>query len=450
MAQQMYGTFDSVDVAFDQNGALVDPASVTAVKSLIASKGATDLFVISHGWNNNIPEAQDLYERFFTHVHAQLATNPNGLNGRVFAVLAVLWPSKRFTDTSTIPGGAAGADDVRADQIRASLDNLADAFPGAAKSLQLAKALVDSLEDSEAAQDRFVQILAGVMAPPQQPDAGMDDLHGALAARSGSAVLQDIKGTSVGPAPTPPAQDFDGGGAADMDDAGAPPSDAGGAASLGSFFATIKDAALGLCNVTTYYTMKERAGTIGRVGLNPVLHALAQAAPNLKIHLVGHSFGCRLVTAAAAGDIAVPIATLALLQAAYSHYGFSNDYDGKGDAGFFRDVVAKHKVHGPIVITHTVQDVAVGLAYPIASRIANQQANALGDANDPFGGMGRNGAQKTPEVPNMNALLLPAGGNYTLVNGVPNNLNGDTIITGHGDIARDETAFVVLRAVAAT
>src|SRR4029450_4507756 len=37
---------------------------------------------------------------------------------------------------------------------------------------------------------------------------------------------------------------------------------------------------------------------------------------------------------------------------------------------------------------------AVGIAYPVASRLAGTVASAFGDANDKFGGLGRNGAQK--------------------------------------------------------
>lgn len=58
----------------------------------------------------------------------------------------------------------------------------------------------------------------------------------------------------------------------------------------------------------------------------------------------------------------------------------------------------ERRVNGSIVITHTKNDLAVGVAYPLASRIARDNADALGDQIDPYGGMGRNGAQHTPEL----------------------------------------------------
>ena len=56
-----------------------------------------------------------------------------------------------------------------------------------------------------------------------------------------------------------------------------------------------------------------------------------------------------------------------LLQGAFSHNGFAKQGDST-DRGVFRDVIEKRKVRGPILISHTHNDKAVGVAYPIASR----------------------------------------------------------------------------------
>jgi len=108
-------------------------------------------------------------------------------------------------------------------------------------------------------------------------------------------------------------------------------------------------------------------------------------------------------------------------------------------------VITGGKVSGPILVSHTVKDLAVGLAYAIASRIAGQNAAAIGDANDPFGGLGRNGAQHTPEA--KDGDLLAVGGKYSLV--APTkifNLKADSIIGGHSDIVKPEIAFALLQA----
>ena len=75
----------------------------------------------------------------------------------------------------------------------------------------------------------------------------------------------------------------------------------GGAAGFELSLSGMKAAARRLLNYVTYYQMKERAGTVGSTGVNEVLRAVRENHPDVRIHLVGHSFGGRLVTAAVAG-----------------------------------------------------------------------------------------------------------------------------------------------------
>jgi len=229
-----------------------------------------------------------------------------------------------------------------------------------------------------------------------------------------------------------------------------PAAGVGGAAGLGQVFSGVKSAALNLLNYTTYYQMKERAGLVGSSGVNAVLRQIRESFPSLKIHLIGHSFGGRLVTAAADGAANQPPVkpnSMTLLQAAFSHNGFAEKFDQSHD-GFFRKVITEHKVSGPIVITYTKNDNAVGLMYPLASLIAGQNASKIGDANDPYGGIGRNGAQKTPEA--VNGILGSVGSSYQFQTGKLYNLNSDTCITGHSDIAKNDVAYALLTAVAMT
>jgi len=139
--------------------------------------------------------------------------------------------------------------------------------------------------------------------------------------------------------------------------------------------------------------------------------------------------------------------SLVLLQAAFSHLAFAEDYeDGKN--GLFRSMITGKAVTGPALITHTHNDRAVGLAYPLASRIARQVAAGLGDANDRYGGIGRNGAQKTPEA--VNAVLLGSSGSYTLERGGMYNLRSDDFISDHSDVTGPEVAHALLAAIAVT
>ncbi|MEM8934677.1 MAG: hypothetical protein AAGE94_26010, partial [Acidobacteriota bacterium] len=138
--------------------------------------------------------------------------------------------------------------------------------------------------------------------------------------------------------------------------------------------------------------------------------------------------------------------SMVLLQAAFSHHGFA-PLSGGRPQGIFRRAVAVPKVSGPIFVTHTANDRAVGLAYPIASRIASQRAQSLGGPDDIYGGLGRNGARDTPEA--IFGTLQPVGVPYQLAAGRRiHNLLADDFISGHSDIKGREVAHVLLSAIA--
>ena len=224
----------------------------------------------------------------------------------------------------------------------------------------------------------------------------------------------------------------------------------GGAAGFRDVLGGIKAGFLHLLNYATYYVMKARAGAVGVQGVAPLIQKLRGSRPNLRIHIIGHSFGCRALTAAINAlpeNESLRPDTVLLLQGAFSHNGFANASEDVG-RGAFRDVVEKKKVRGPILITHTRNDRANGIAYPIASRINGVTAAALGDANDKFGSLGCNGAQtkiSTPE--SVSGLLLPVGQQYPFAAPVkpstPFNLKSDDLIKGHSDVKHPEVGFAL-------
>jgi hypothetical protein len=260
----------------------------------------------------------------------------------------------------------------------------------------------------------------------------------------GSVLLEKLKM----PTPLVSTGQAGGGGAASL---GAPPkaTTAGGAAGLGDIFSGIKAGAIRFLNYLAYYEMKRRAGTVGQNGVGPMLDRLADSVQ--RIHLVGHSFGCRVMTAAAATSTTDKIQSMSLLQAAFSHNSFSKSMNG-----FFRSVVDNHRVKGPIVITYTPNDRAVGIAYPAASRLSGTVASAFGDANDKFGGLGRNGAQKmeSGEVVQSVDQLLAVGGSYSWQSGRFHNLESSKYIKNpsggdaHMFVTGKEVAWTISRAIA--
>lgn len=434
------GSYQYLPVEFTKDGDVFKQPQVDAVLKLIGQpaqpNGVTDLFVISHGWNNDIPEAEALYSSIFGEIDDVLAQgNPASVNvrARSAAVVGILWPSKKFDEASLIAGGAAGMSAKGPSDLGKSIDLLTSfvATPDAKKSLKRAAALIPKLAVSVDARDEFVRIVRAYM--PHDVNSEEPVIPEDLFTLDGDQLLQRL---------SRPVHD------------GKTGAGGGGAAGLGDWIGKAVDGAKNLVNLVTYYQMKNRAGVVGEKGAYDVLRQIRAARPAdgdnaLRLHLIGHSFGCRLVTAATAGPAnapPLPVDTLTLLQAAFSHYGFALAYDGTHD-GYFRCVVTDPtRVRGPIIITFTAKDQAVGLAYPIASRIARQIAAAMGDANDPYGGLGRNGAQKTPGA--QTVTLGQVGSAYTFAMRGIYNLDSNAVIGGHSDLAHPEVAYAIVSAVA--
>src|SRR6185295_18167194 len=81
--QTIADRFPYFEVQFTKDGQIHDHTEVDQLLAFAGQGGATDLFVVSHGWNNDMGGA------------------------RQFAVFGILWPSKKFADEDQIPSGAA-------------------------------------------------------------------------------------------------------------------------------------------------------------------------------------------------------------------------------------------------------------------------------------------------------------------------------------------------------
>jgi hypothetical protein len=427
---------------FDKDGAALNKQEVKL------PEGTTDVIVASHGWNNAEEQAEQLYTELFT---SFAAVASDQLQNKKIAIVGVIWPSKKFTDVvdaavaEQARGGGAGfgTNATAADEtIKAKLDVIATMFDKkAAKKITAAKNQIAKLESDLAARRKFVDELRSLL---DESAAHEEDNSALFFKLDGSVMLEKLKQ----PTPLVSSGGAAGGGAASL---GAHPKTKleGGAAGLGDIFSGIKSGAIRFLNYLAYYEMKKRAGTVGQKGVGPLLDRLADNVQ--RIHLVGHSFGCRVVTAAAATSTTDKLRSMSLLQAAFSHNGFSKSMNG-----FFRSVVDNHRIKGPIIVTYTPNDRAVGIAYPVASRLSGTVASAFGDANDKFGGLGRNGAQKMEQGEVVHGVdrLLEVGGNYSWQSGRFHNLESSKYIVdpsgrdAHGFVTGKEVAWAISRAMA--
>lgn len=403
--------FPYIELQMNKDGFLLHDLDLEAAIQSVPDD-ATDLFVAAHGWNNHIGQARTLYNSLFDKFDRILRNDVVHLPGCRFAVLGILWPSKKFVEPSLIPGGAASFDTFETPRVlRHTFNSLKSLLDDAmTQNSQVSpQQLLPYLSGSPSARREFVARIRESLDPgSQHPDDATDNFF-ALSEQEIIEALSFPAGESVQ------------------------------AASLGG---GISQAILRLLNFTTYYVMKDRAGKVGRNGLHHALDAIYACRPDLRFHLIGHSFGGRLVTAATQVLGSARPKTLHLLQAAFSHHGFAPN-------GAFRDVIASKRVAGPIVITHTRNDKALGWAYAIASRLAAQDAAALGDQNDRYGGIGSNGARNTPE--SIDGVMQPVAGGYAFTGeSIPYNLLADDCISRHSGIARPEVAYAILSAVRST
>ncbi len=438
--------FPYAELEFDAKGKF-GAAQLKAALDTLRAPGLTDVLVLSHGWNNDIADARKWYGAYLDFLRKEVdARNVPGIDRRKVGVIAVFWPSKKFADSELVAGNASsvGAPVTKA-SVKKQLTLLASAFPDKASKAKFAAAekLLDKIETDVAAQRKFVDLLRTFWTTGK---SGADALPATGAKKPGDQVLKLL----AAPVLDLPKGKIGGGSGGATSIGGAGGGAGTNAGQAANIFGSIMGGVRNALNMTTYYSMKERAGVVGADGLAPVVQRIQREFPGLKVHLAGHSFGGRVVTACANAlpkGAANRVQSLFLMQAAFSHYGMAQKYDGTSN-GLFRSVISDKKVAGPIYITYTAKDKAVGLAYPLASRLGGQVASAMGDENDKYGGIGRNGAQKTPEVTPHE--LLPTSQQYAFNAGGVYNLDANAIITGHSDICRPEVAHALASAIAAS
>ena len=414
--------FDFFPLRFDDHGALQSPQEFDALTARASS--ATDVVFIAHGFRNDEGDATRLYTHFLGTLRANLSRPEfSMLANRQFVFAGVYWPSKPFRESyDEGKSGTRGLQDASPTMAdaKAQLEELKadDASSAQRRNLDKAIALLPALEKNAQAQDEFVElVLSLVETSSEDATEGLSQIR----RRSGSEILARLS--------EPPE----------------------GTRGIGDVAGRIAGGVGQFLNLTTWYVMKERCGTVGATGVAGAVRTLRAKYPSLRLHVVGHSLGGRLAASCAKSLITapkVPLDSLMLLEAAFSHFGFSSD-NGHGAAGFFRNVLVQQAVKGPFVSTFSAQDTVVGKAYSVMSRLAGDNTREIGDARDEFGGIGRNGPLKTSEV--ATARLNNAGTPYDLKDRVINNLDGSGgLIKDHGDVTNAAVTYAFASAIART
>ena len=436
-----YHKIDKTDIsygliAFDRDGAerleSAGKFSQQIIKDILSQK-ITNVFFFSHGWNGDVPAAVEQYDRWI----GALIKSPDVQKAQqVFpgfrpVFVGLHWPSLPWGNEDARPDGSfAAAEGTDPDQLLA----------------ECMERFGDSPEIRGPLETIFNEARHN-MSPETLP----------VAVRQAYLDLNHALGLGSGGVSAPPDADREG-----FDPEESYQAELEDAANYGSFNLSGILAPLGQLS---YWTMKKRARTIGEGGMHPFLNELqtATAEQGTRIHLMGHSFGTIVISSMlggpnASGPLVRPVDSVVLVQGAVSLWCYATNIPFKNAGpGYFNRILPDAKIAGPLVTTQSRFDKAVGVFYPLASRLHGSASFDPGAGFPEFGAIGTYGLQGLDDQMQHDIEMLPADGAYGFGKGKVYNLEsskyickGDGLIGAHSDIAGDEVAHAIWEAAFAS
>lgn len=435
-------------IPFNKKGRCKGPKTRKHLMQAAKNGGFTHIYLFSHGWNNDFKTALKGYREFFGHfsqVRKAQEAKGNRLPEYKPLLVGVIWPSillvlpwERPPKIAALPADPTEDPEMaqagEIDQTVSELDEIAENLPD--DQVERFFELAGSGEDLSAEEAReLAEILQPLYAasdpddesePPSSEELveiwrALGDVFAAVRAPGDSGGDQPI-GDVFGPA----------GGAADQPQAA-------GLDKLDPRNAV---------RAFTVWQMKDRAGKVGSTGVAPLLADLLAAAPNAKTHLIGHSYGCKVVLSAtnhlpAGSD--KKVASALLLQPAINGWAFAKKVADKNFSGGYRRVL--DVVDQPVRTTFSSHDMPLTKLFHLAVRRKGDLGEIKAAAGEPmlYGALGGYGPRGTP-APEGEEILMPANGSpypdlppETQVLA----LKGDQFIDGHGGVRNVNTAWAL-------
>jgi hypothetical protein len=435
---------DGFRLSFDEQGNLLTSDAETLRRVVAAAHQATDIFIFSHGWWNDPASAECRYSRF---INALRARRPPVLTPETFrpVLVGIYWPSAIFPldkgdcDSGPASAPAAPLESGGSPDLSPAITAWARAaFPTAARRPEFAGELarVTVLLDGERRGARLTQqqgeeLTATLM---RWRDAGR--LGGAGIVTEGP---EDLGFTGV---PSDVATRWT-------------KRQGGTTGSPTESFGVVKW--MEFANVFTFWSMKDRAGIIGSRGVYDLIRALQdRRAQGLRVHLIGHSFGGKLLSAAITGHGREPanvVDSFLIFQGAFSHFAFSKADEIRrlgittARDGLYAEIVTHRRVTGLLAVTYSRQDQANQVVYPRGVLVSGDFLEATGVAR--YGSVGADGMQG----PAVERVTLATGGlSGRLRPDGPRlfNIDASNVIRGHSDLISDRTVDLVWDVIQAT
>lgn len=415
-------------VPYDKNGICSGPSAADEV--VASSKRATDVFIFAHGWNNDWAAATTRYDNFITYYQEAQRSwwSPPTRDYRPLLV-GIFWPSTSLVAPwEQAPNIAAVIDMPWYMQAHEETKDLvSDLSPDQAEHFY---ALIqrDWLDRTQATE------LAALIAPALVPEGDELD-HG------GNPPTPEELVTVWTELPMPSgSQQITSEGGFIQEGASADVVAAGGLGFLPRQIA----------RTATVLLMKDRAGRVGGGGVARLLRRVLDASPDARVHLVGHSYGCKIVLSALCnGALPVsPVESVLLLQPACSCLCFARDVDGSGHSGGYRAALTRSRQ--PLVTTYSCHDVPLTKFFHWAVRRPSDLGEAVIAGAPPsryaaLGGFGPQGAADETII--VDAKQPPE--RYRLSDSDKRivAVRADNAISGHGDVTNSVTAWALLNQI---
>ncbi len=418
-------------VAFDAAGNERDddPDGLVSQKILdvLSSEPITDVFLISHGWQGDVPAARRQYNKWITAMaanQADLEQIKQVRPGFRPLLIGLHWPSLPWGDEEVV-GDSVSFDTTDVATVEQWVDEYAERLADTSASRQALKTIFTAAMEDMAPATLSPEVREAYEVLNRESSLGSEG--------EGAAPGSDRE-------PFDPESIFQAAESADVNF---------GQISLSGVLAPLR--------TLSFWKMKDRARQIGETAGFGLLTKMQKAtSEQVRFHLMGHSFGCIVVSATingpkGQGKLVRPVDSVVLVQGALSIWSYCSDIPGApGRAGYFYPLIADHKVAGPIVTTQSEYDTAVGKMYPIAAGLSQQ---VVFDPNElpKYAGLGTFGI-RGPGLKLVDLKMLPLEGSYKFEPGKIYNLESSDFISdmsdgglggAHSDIAKPEVAHAV-------
>lgn len=466
-------------VRYDEDGAELEESdgSLASEQVLRDARGVTDVFLLSHGWKGDVPAAIRQYDRWIGAMVRQEADRKRirAVVPEFKALLVGLhWPSLPWGDERP-PAMLLGDDAPAGSEDPTQVDEFAEeADMDVTRLVDLySHRLTSAGSDEAAVRTALTTIITAAEDPAVATQVAQGELPDDLSAAFETLFKHaDVATEGAAAAPGADHDTFDPQLTIKQwvgEEPAPVPGDMllGPLDGLGDLAKRAREALLMPVRQLSFWSMKRRARVVGERGMHDLLVSIQgikgpQAPP--RIHLMGHSFGCIVVSAAVAGPRSAdgtltsrlkdPVHSMSLVQGAMSLWSYADDVpSAPGSRGYFQTLrEAPTLVKGPIVTTLSTHDTAVGKLYPLGARITDDVL--LGKDLPRIGGIGAWGIQGAGGD---DVEVLAATEDYGFVGGQVYNVESSRVINvgggpsgAHSDISHDEVAHLVWQAITAS